>query len=61
MKLPLRIEARPDVMMGKPGIKGTRIPVYIMPQKMAAGATADELLAAYPQVTSQDLSACQNK
>jgi uncharacterized protein (DUF433 family) len=58
MKLPSRIEARPEVMMGKPCIKGTRIPVYLMLQKMAAGEGFDLLLAAYPQLTSQDLSAC---
>jgi uncharacterized protein (DUF433 family) len=58
MKLPLRIEAKPDVMMGKPCIKGTRIPVYLMLQKMAAGESAGQLLDAYPQLTSQDLSAC---
>ena len=58
MKLPPRIEAKPDVMMGKPCIKGTRIPVYLILQKMAAGEGADELLAAYPQLTQQDLHAC---
>jgi uncharacterized protein (DUF433 family) len=58
MKLPRRIEAKPDVMMGKPCIKGTRIPVYLVLQKMAAGESAEQLLDAYPQLTSQDLSAC---
>lgn len=45
-------------MMGKPCIGGTRIPVYLMLRKMAAGETTEQLLAAYPQLTSQDLSAC---
>jgi uncharacterized protein (DUF433 family) len=58
MKLPLRIEAKPDVMMGKPCIKGTRIPVYLILQKMAAGESTEQILIAYPQLTSQDLSAC---
>jgi uncharacterized protein (DUF433 family) len=58
MKLPSRIEAQPEVMMGKPCIKGTRIPVYLLLQKMAAGETTDELLAAYPQLTQEDLRAC---
>jgi len=44
--------------MGKPCIEGTRIPVYLMLQKMAAGETAEQLLAAYPQLTAKDLSAC---
>jgi uncharacterized protein (DUF433 family) len=58
MKLPSRIEAKPDVMMGKPCIRGTRIPVYLILQKMAAGESSETLLGAYPQLTSQDLSAC---
>jgi uncharacterized protein (DUF433 family) len=58
MKLPLRIEAKPEVMMGKPCIKGTRIPVYLILQRMAAGESVEQLLYAYPQLTSQDLVAC---
>ena len=58
MKLPPRIAAKPDVMMGKPCIKGTRIPVYLLLQKMAAGEDADQLLDAYPQLTKEDLRAC---
>ncbi len=58
MKLPDRIDARPDVMMGKPCIKGTRIPVYILLQKMAAGETREELLSAYPQLKPEDLKTC---
>ena len=45
-------------MMGKPCIKGTRIPVYLLLQKMAAGESFDQLLAAYPQLTKEDLLAC---
>jgi uncharacterized protein (DUF433 family) len=58
MKLPRRIDAKPDVMMGKPCIRGTRIPVYLMLQKMAAGEGSEQLLEAYPQLTSEDLAAC---
>jgi uncharacterized protein (DUF433 family) len=45
-------------MMGKPGVKGTRIPVYLILEKMAAGETAEQLLAAYPQLTAEDLRGC---
>ena len=45
-------------MMGKPCIKGTRIPVYILLEKMAAGETSGELLAAYPQLAPEDLRTC---
>jgi uncharacterized protein (DUF433 family) len=58
MKFPARIEARPDVMMGKPCIKGTRIPVYLLLEKMAAGETFEQLFEAYPQLAAEDLRAC---
>ena len=49
---------RGDVLMGKPCIRGTRIPVYLLLQKMAAGETAADLLLAYPQLTAAGLQAC---
>jgi uncharacterized protein (DUF433 family) len=58
MHLPDRIEIRPEVMRGKPCIKGTRLPVYLILQKMAAGETSDVILAAYPQLRAADLTAC---
>lgn len=45
-------------MLGKPCVKGTRIPVYLLLEKMAAGETFEQLLAAYPQLTPEDLRAC---
>jgi uncharacterized protein (DUF433 family) len=58
VKSPDRIEAKPAVMMGKPCIKGTRIPVYLVLEKMAAGESFEKLLGAYPQLTADDLRAC---
>lgn len=58
MKLPERIEAKPEVMMGKPCIKGTRIPVYLLLQKLAAGETAEDIVGSYPQLKLQDIRAC---
>jgi uncharacterized protein (DUF433 family) len=58
MKFPARVEAKSSVMMGKPCIKGTRIPVYLLLEKMAAGETSEQLLAAFPQLTADDLRAC---
>jgi uncharacterized protein (DUF433 family) len=58
MQMPERIEIRPDVMRGKPCIKGTRIPVYLLLQKMAGGESGETILAAYPQLIPSDLSAC---
>ncbi len=43
-----RIEVNPKVMMGKPVIRGTRIPVELVLRKLSEGATEDDLLDAYP-------------
>jgi uncharacterized protein (DUF433 family) len=58
VKFPDRIEAKSAVMLGKPCVKGTRIPVYLLLEKMAAGESAEKLLNAYPQLTNDDLRAC---
>ena len=46
MQFPELVEARPEVMMGKPCLKGTRIPVYLILEKLAAGETSEIILAA---------------
>lgn len=56
MDLPANIEIRPDVMLGKPCLKGTRIPVYLI-LELAAGETAEQILAAYPQITREHITA----
>jgi uncharacterized protein (DUF433 family) len=57
MKLPEGIKVDPEIMMGKPCVKGTRIPVYVLLQKMAAGETEAELLKAGPQLSKTDIMA----
>ena len=57
MTLPTGIEIRPNVMMGKPCLQGTRIPVYLVLEKLGAGETTEEILAAYPQITKEHISA----
>ena len=57
MRLPERIAVDPEIMMGKPCVKGTRIPAYVLLQKMAAGESEAELLQAYPQLSKADLTA----
>jgi uncharacterized protein (DUF433 family) len=52
-----RIEIKPGVMMGKPVIRGTRIPVDLLLRKLGEGATEEDLLDAYPTLTSEDLRA----
>jgi uncharacterized protein (DUF433 family) len=52
-----RIEVDPKVMMGKPMIRGTRIPVELLLRKLAEGATEADLLDAYPRLTREDIQA----
>lgn len=52
-----RIEINPKVMMGKPVVRGTRIPVALILHKLAEGATEGDLLADYPQLTPNDIRA----
>jgi len=50
-----RIERRPDVMLGKPVIKGTRIPVELIVRKLGEGASMEDLLDGYPTLTREDI------
>ena len=52
-----RIEINPNVMLGKPVIRGTRIPVEFILRKLSEGATEAELLDGYPRLTSEDIRA----
>jgi len=52
-----RIEINPKVMLGKPVIKGTRIPVELILRKLSEGATAEDLLDAYPHLSREDIQA----
>ncbi|HMI59804.1 MAG TPA: DUF433 domain-containing protein [Puia sp.] len=51
------IESNADVMLGKPVIKGTRITVALILQKLSEGATIPNLIAAYPSLTEMDIKA----
>ncbi len=52
-----RIEIDPQVMMGKPVIKGTRITVELILRKLSEGSSEDDLLDAYPRLTREDIRA----
>jgi uncharacterized protein (DUF433 family) len=52
-----RIELDPEVMLGKPVIRGTRITVEIILEKIAAGCPIEEVLAEYPRLTRDDVLA----
>lgn len=51
------IEINPKVMLGKPVIRGTRIPVELILRKLGEGATEQDLLDAYPNLKSGDIRA----
>ena len=52
-----RIEIDPEVMLGKPVIRGTRIPVELILRKLSEGATEVDLLDACPRLTRADIQA----
>lgn len=51
------IVSDPRVMMGKPVIKGTRITVELILEKLAAGETTEQILEAYPHLTREGIQA----
>ena len=52
------ISSDPEIMFGKMLIKGTRIPVELILEKLAAGNTVEDLMQAYPRITTADVQAC---
>ena len=53
-----RIVRDPAVMVGKPVIRGTRVPVELVLGFLAAKPDLGELYAAYPHLTLDDVKAC---
>ena len=53
-----RISIRPDVCFGKPCIRGHRIWVSLILDRLAAGETIGELLEDYPGIETEDILAC---
>jgi uncharacterized protein (DUF433 family) len=51
------IDVDSKVMLGKPVIRGTRIPVELILRKLGEGATVEDLLDAYPRLTPEDIRA----
>jgi uncharacterized protein (DUF433 family) len=52
------IEQKPGVLGGKPIIKGTRIGVDLILEKIGAGESIEELLKAYPFLSKEAILAC---
>jgi len=51
------IESNPEIMLGKPVVNGTRISVSMVLRKLSEGATIQELIAAYPNLTETSIKA----
>ncbi|MDB9516719.1 DUF433 domain-containing protein [Roseofilum reptotaenium CS-1145] len=51
------IVSDPQIMMGKPTIRGTRITVELILESFAAGETQEQLLQAYPRLDRQSILA----
>lgn len=52
-----RVTADPNIMLGKPIIKGTRITVELILRKLSEGMSVEGLLEAYPSLTREDVLA----
>jgi uncharacterized protein (DUF433 family) len=58
MSWPDRIIVDPDVLAGKPVIRGTRLAVEFILDLLAAGQSEDAILSNYPGLTREDILAC---
>jgi len=53
-----RIIRNPDILVGKPVIKGTRIPVDLVLAKLTVNPNLEEIFTDYPRLTIEDVRAC---
>lgn len=53
-----RIISDPRICSGKPCIKGTRIPVHLVLDLLAAGESYEGIMKAYPNISEEDIRAC---
>jgi uncharacterized protein (DUF433 family) len=54
-----RIEVNPDIMGGKPVVRGTRIPVELVLRKLGAGISPESILVDHSRLTLDDIQAAQ--
>ena len=52
------IESSPNVLRGKPRIKGTRIPVSLILGYLAAGHNPEQIIAEFPDLNREQIAAC---
>lgn len=53
------IDRNPAVIGGKPKIKGTRIGVGLILERLGEGWTVEQLIESYPQITAEHIHACR--
>ncbi len=53
-----RIELNPEILVGKPVVRGTQISVQLVIERLADGWTVEELVEQYPRLTREDVPAC---
>lgn len=53
-----RIVIDPEILAGKPVIRGTRIPVELVLKRLAKDLNLDTLFESYPRLTPEDVKAC---
>jgi uncharacterized protein (DUF433 family) len=53
------IEMNPEIMGGKPVIRGTRVPVEMILRKLGTGLAIEAILADHPRLTQADIRAAQ--
>lgn len=58
MKWEQYIESNPEILFGKPIVKGTRISVELILEKLGEGISVVQLLEAYPHINSDQIHAC---
>lgn len=59
MKKYEKIEINPNIMFGKPVIKGTRVTVEQILRKLAGGMTVEEIITDHPHLKKEDILAAQ--
>ena len=52
------IVSTPDILRGKPRIKGTRIPVSLILGYLASGNTIEQIVSEFPVLVTEQINAC---